>query len=718
MKRIPAPRFLLVCAIGLVSLLFQVSSVSILGQQQKQNNLPAEPQEPSDDVIRISTDLVQTGVSVYDKRGKFVDGLQKQDFELKVDGKPVDVSFFELIAAGSISEERQPGVAPVNRRVKVEAPTTETILAAPANRGRVIVFFVDDIHISPDSLIRTKKTITKFIDDEMGPNDLVAVASASGQIGFLQQYTTNKEVLKQAVQRLSFRNYGTRDLELPIMTDGQAVLINNGDRAVLGFFVGETMRFLNVRPSQAEEIVRHRAKILVAQSGMYSKSTLSSLETLARRAAGLPGRKLIFFISDGFPIDAKNSDTLDRLRLITDASIRAGVIIYSLDARGLVTDMMDATVENPPSGYVAFATREVGGDVLNSLAQETGGRFIHNTNGLGLEVTKALKETSLYYLLGWRPNEVEAGLKFRRIEIKIKNRPELSVRVQRGYYNQAPETKQKQESAKAATANPLRNAINSLFPKRGVPTRLALNYMETPGAGWTLVTSMKVAADALKFAQQGDKNAAVVDIAGTIYDAKGKALENFSDRLTVPAPSATGAKPAGVIYNHRATLPPGLYQVRVAALDPASGQTGSAAEWVEIPDFSKRGFSMSKLIVAETKANDSPEKPSIEDVTVSVDRKFEKSSNLRFLVYVYNAARAAAGANDVALQVQIFRGNQLVATMPARQPSKESQDPTHLAYAAEIPLRGLSSGQYVLQVTAKDRIANASASQTVRFEVQ
>jgi VWFA-related protein len=723
MKKIYTRQLLLVCV---TSLLFQICGVNARGQQQNQDTgAQPEQKEQDEDVIRISTDLVQTGVSVFDRQGRFIEGLKKEDFELKVDGKPVEVGFFERIAAGSVREEAQLGAARGDSSAKVK--DTETVAAKPPERGRVVVFFVDDIHIAPDNLKRAKDTIIRFIDREMGRNDLVAITSSSGQVGFLQQYTDNKDVLKMAVSRLTYRNYATRDMELPVMTDGQAMLINQGDKAVTGYFVEETIRMMSAPPSKAGEIVRQRARILMAQASGLIKGTLSTLETLSRRAAGLPGRKLIFFISDGFPLDAVNGDTPDRLRRIADASIRSGVVIYTMDARGLVTDMMDATSDNPPTGLAAIASRGVGEDVLNALAADTGGRFIHNTNALGPDLTKALKETSVYYLLAWRPNEESGGKKFRRIEVSVKNRPELSVRVQRGYFEKTPEAKQKEAtSAKAAAPpDPLHKAINSLFPKRELPTRLALTYMDTPVTGSTLVASMKVEADALRFEQQDGKTAAVVDIAGTVFDAKGKALDSFSHRLTVTPPSAAGGvKTPDIVYNYHATLKPGLYQVRVAAIDRASGQTGSAAEWVEIPDLSKQGFSMSSLIVGERKpgaaGEDKKSDSMVEGVIVSVDRRFERSSNLRYLVYIYNAARAtAANAQpDVTLQVQIFRDDQLVVTMPPHQPSTESQDPTHLAYAAEIPLQGLRAGQYVLQVTATDRIAKASTAQRVRFEVQ
>ena len=715
----------------MASLIFEVCGIHARGQQQTPKKSQAEQQEQNDDVIRTSTELVQTGVSVLDRQGKFVEGLQKEVFDLKVDGKPVDVGFFELVVAGSARETAQLAAARGYSRAKVKDTTNETVAARLVDRGRVVVFFVDDVHIAFDSLKRTKDTINRFIDREIGQNDLVAVTSSSGQIGFLQQYTDNKEVLKMAVARLTYRDFGSRDIEQPVMTNGQALLIDRGDKDVLGYLVALTIKMTNSSPSLAAETVKRRARMLLQQASNLSKITLSTLETLARRSAGLPGRKLIFFISDGFPLDTRNSDTPDRIRSIADASIRSGVVIYAMDSRGLVTDMMDATIEVPfdPSGRMAraiSAERSIGEDVLNALAADTGGRFIHNTNDLGPELTKALRETSAYYMLAWRPTEDGGGKKFHRIEVKLKNRPQLSVRVQRGYFA-TPEVEQKKKptAAKAPTpAELLDQAINSLTPKQQLPMLLALNYVDTPAKGSTLVASMKIESTELKFEPQGDKTKAFVDIAGTVFDARGKAVDSFSHHLMVTPPSAAGGEPPDILYNQHTTLKPGVYQVRVAALDRASGRTGSATEWVEIPDLSKHGLSMSSLILGERKSSprekDNNSDKLVGDGLVSVDHRFERSSNLRFLVYIYNAAHSAVASPqpNVALQVQILQGDQPVLTMPLRQLSTESQDVARVAYAAEIPLQELKAGQYVLQITAIDRIANANASRRVRFEVQ
>jgi hypothetical protein len=65
------------------------------------------PQEQTDDVVRVKTELVQTDVTVVDKHGRFVDGLKSEQFELRVDGRPQPLAFFEQVTAGSAAEEKQ-----------------------------------------------------------------------------------------------------------------------------------------------------------------------------------------------------------------------------------------------------------------------------------------------------------------------------------------------------------------------------------------------------------------------------------------------------------------------------------------------------------------------------------------------------------------------------------------------------------------------------------
>src|SRR6185503_13662253 len=132
------------------------------------------------EVIRTNVELVQTAITVLDKKGHFVEGLQRDQFELIVDGKPRPVAFFERVAAGS---PRELEIAALNsaENKPTKAPATTRIA------GRTIVFFVDDLHLSPDSMNRTRMMLQHFLDREMSSKDNVAILTASGQVGFLEQ---------------------------------------------------------------------------------------------------------------------------------------------------------------------------------------------------------------------------------------------------------------------------------------------------------------------------------------------------------------------------------------------------------------------------------------------------------------------------------------------------------------------------------------------------
>ncbi len=97
--------------------------------------------------------------------------MQREQFELSVDGKPQPISFFEQVKAGSSKERAQ--------LASITADPAEKATAINDTRGRTIVFFIDDLHLALDSLGRTRKMLSQFIDKEMNENDRVAIASTS-----------------------------------------------------------------------------------------------------------------------------------------------------------------------------------------------------------------------------------------------------------------------------------------------------------------------------------------------------------------------------------------------------------------------------------------------------------------------------------------------------------------------------------------------------------
>jgi hypothetical protein len=143
---------------------------------------------------------------------------------------------------------------------------------------------------------------------------------------------------------------------------------------------------------------------------------------------------------------------------------------------------------------------------------------------------------------------------------------------------------------------------------------------------------------------------------------------------------------------------------------------------VELPDVTKGQLALSSIFLGERTATDRPPdaKPGVpvENVSLSVGRRFARTSWLRFATFVYNATHAPAPP-DVALQVQVFRDDQPVFTAPLTKIKHEGlQDLSRIPYAAELPLSTFPPGRYVLQITAIDRATKALATQRARFDVE
>ena len=693
------------------------------------------PQKPPDDVVRVYTELVQTDVMVFDKTGHFVDGLNKNDFELRIDGKPRQIEAFEKITAGS-DEESQLAAARGVTTVNLKRPV-------PLDRGRIVFFYLDDFHMDLPGVKAAQKVITTFIEKQMGQNDQVAIASATGQLGFLQQLTNDRLVLHKALERLSVQNYSTRDYEHPPMNEYEALLIGRGDRQVFDFFVTETLR-LNpgMTRDTAQAMVRGRAGAIQEQAAHFTVNTLSGLEFMVKTAQKLPGRKILFLLSGGFFLDNIRGDILGRLRKITNAAAKSGVVIYSMDTRGLVATLRDASYEGAfdLSGQLATAQHgelSASQDALNALAVDTGGKALFNTNDLARGLAPAIKETSTYYLLAWKPDaESQKQSRFRQLEVKLVGRNDLSVRVRKGYFDIDPpattkassENKKANEpsapSSKTAPAK-LRETLNAAYPQRELPILMSVDYYDIEGKGPTVSTAVQLPGEFLSFGEQPDgKIQAVIDLTGVYFDEKGVVKASFLERIVTTAPSAEAAKTyhADITFTYPARLPPGLYQVRAAARDDKSGRVGSMHSWIEVPDLAKKQLSMSSILLGErsqpkvTNVSDStPANP----VALSASHRFNRESTLRFLIFAYNTLLAPADQKpDVAVQVQIIRDDQPVLTTALRKITAEGvADLARLPYAAEIPMSDMLPGRYVLQVSVIDRVAKQSTTRQTHFDV-
>ena len=400
------------------------------------------------------------------------------------------------------------------------------------------------------------------------------------------------------------------------------------------------------------------------------------------------------------------------MRRITDAALRTGTVIYTIDARGLVTGQTDASTSGIMDVTGRVMRSKLGEipasqEAFHTLAEETGGRAYINANDLAPGLGRALQETAAYYLLAWRPEPPGQGQdRFRRIQVRVKDQPDLTVRVRGGFFEDAGGTAQ----TSAAAANrpttveaELLAVIRAAYPRRGMPVTLSAGHLYVPGSG------MSVTAAALVKAESAE-----ADLMAVIVNDKGDVVSRLQQHLTGP-PAPDAAQSGRMSYTMQfPNLAPGLYQVRVAARDSKSARTGSALHWVEIPDIAAGAFALSSIFLSEVPAGAGQAQRAF----LSPDRRFARTSRIRFQAQIYNAAQSPAPPH-LTLELQLTSGGQtLLATPPNPVAVQGVTDLARIPLTGEFPLDGFAPGAYTMAFTITDRGAKKSLKQQFDFVVE
>jgi VWFA-related protein len=679
---------------------------------------------PQDELVRIKTSLAQTAVTVLDRAGRRVDNLRKEDFALLVDGRPVTIEFFENIAAGSKTD----------RTIRGGSATVGLPQVDRGRQPRTIVFFIDDNHLSLSGVNRTRSSLFEFIEQRMTPYDLVAISSPSGRLGFLQQFTNNKDVLRAAVERLRASTTVAIDYAgtpgTPLTEYNALSIERRDDPGLFAVYVENCMKSAPLggdakgRRNMQEHCrteVRNRARQVLLQAGNITDSTYSSLESLLRTAARMRGSKLAFFVSDGFLTDPGVGGRVSggRLARITKAAREAAVVVYSIDSKGLFSGALDATgaVPSDPNGRLASAEpRAVAAsqDAMNALAVDTGGRALRNRGDFGRFMSEALDETSRYYLIAWTPDDEATVEKSSKIEIRIVGRPKLSVQAARKYTSNRPSSVSDpvvpNKSKGSGRDAELKQALAETVASSLLPMYLSLTYLDTPDNGAVLTSSVEVVDTALSYGPER-KETGEVTLAGIILDANGKTAASFSTHLSVdPRESSQTSK---VIYNYPVPLKPGIYQVRVAARDDRAATVGRADQWIQIPDLASRDLQLSSAFLGIQKV-ESRKQPT-DRMQWSVDRRFALGSRLDFLLFIYNSTASA----DLSLRATIVKdGREIESVVFAKINADKGAGTQRIPFSGSLSLRNLTTGAYILKLTVEDRTAKKRISKEEFFFVE
>jgi VWFA-related protein len=681
----------------------------------------APPEPPKASVLPpVSVELVRIDVVVTDKGGHPRAGLAREDFAVFEDGGPQKLVQFEAYT------RRQP-VPP--------APSQPAVVAAaeaprPPPR-RYVVLAADDLHIEPSSLMRAQKALTRFVEEDVGPEDRVALVTTSGALS--QELTTDRDVLRKAISRLSARSR-VAWAGVPYISEYQAELIERGDRDALDVAV-EQIVWERGPAGNPELEARQKARAIFEESVHNARLTLETLENLIRNMAGAPGRKVLFLVSDGFLVGlSANSGLGYDIRSITDAGTRAGVVVYSLETRSVTAAIpgMSASTRGPAIARTfsrVFSmerqSEEATRNAMHALAADTGGFLVDNSNDLHAGLKRMLEDTETYYVLAYEPTNMKRDGAFRHIEVRLPGQRDVKVRARAGYFapgdRRASSVSRTPEKEEPRTKGRPSGTGGALAPLDALPVHLSADFVSVDRGVAEVVVSGHVDTTALPFVRQGDRYKAALEMTAVVHDETGAVATTLEpQRLSLDMTEAQHERLSreGLPYQKTAVLKPGRYEVRLAVRGAGAGALGIASQRVEIPDLASGRLTLSSLFLLKAgETAGEAANPALSLVLSQALRRFRWDESLYVQLYAYNPTRDASGTTNLVWQAKILRGGVVVETgAPEPMVVGEPQGPP-VPHTSRMELDSLEPGEYELEVTVTDRNADEVATRRVGFTI-
>ncbi|MBI1760405.1 MAG: VWA domain-containing protein [Acidobacteria bacterium] len=710
--------------------LYTLAHPQLLPQTSAQNKPPDKPQKEKEDetTLKLTTELIEVRAVVTDKAGHPISGLTKDDFELLENDKPQEISFFSFT--------RVPGQADGNTAAEQPASPSATLAnAVTAKPARSIVLFADNAHIAAGNLLFLKQSLRKFIDDKLSTQDLTALITSFGTLGLGEQFTRDRRLLRYAAERLSIGPSERVSLFTPYL----AGLVDRDDPEGLN----EAIRLLREEDGVMGtdrrtliQLAKARASEVLGIASYRSRATLFTLRSVIDRLAQMPGQRLLVIFSDGFTLlDSTGRFDGGELQAVTSRATRSGVVIYTIDSRGLTGPPgMDVQFRTQPNFSIASAGEHDLQDGLNALAADTGGKFFRNTNDLMGAAKQALDENEVYYTLAYYPAEEGNANKFRKLSLRVKGHPEYRIRTQKGYLPSAL-ARNKKEVAKTPEQ---RLAQQMVEPLAVTDVGVFATAEDVEYQGDAAQVTLKVTLDGQTIATQpgaGDHQLMEVKVALMVFDKVGKLAFNQADTIKgdLRPASYQRLRAGGFSYYKRLTLKPGFYQIRVGVYEPKTEHTGTASAVVEVPDLKSKKLLLSSLVIlgelqefeqasqpANANANANTNANAPQAKIVQGIRFFQRQQAVVYYCRLYQNAAQAAPAEDMELQTEVWQNDKVLGQgewVPLTS-RIQGRDNKGLTLAGQTRLLNLKDGIYELRFKVRVKGKKSVAQRVAVFGVE
>lgn len=666
--------------------------------------------EIDEKVVRLGVTLVQVDAIVTDREGRPVTDLSRDDFELFQDDRPQTITNFSFVSPKALPDS---GIEVSGSTVPIRLP--------PERVRRTIAIVIDDM-ASNDSAIAARDAVRAFVDERLEPGDQIAIVQARAGAGALQQFTTNREELHAAIERIRYvpRSRPEMDCE-----DGTS---SAGDRDA----------------STLADAIR---------TDVFVRGTLGVLNFVVRGLRSLPGRKSVVLLSDGMPCAVEDFDsngaTTARVRravqTLIDFANRSAVAIYTIDVRGVLP--LEFTAEEPSSRFrrlmdvgdqlsrrrsTLFRSR----DVLSQLADQTGGLFIYNTNNITAGLRRAVDDQRGYYLLGYVPEDATFAspggrTEFHRIAVRAK-RPGLTVRARSGFFGYPDE---QGEIETRSASQRMVDAVISPFAASGVRMQVTPLFTIDPRRGPSVLCLVHVNARDLTFVADRDgTRVARVELLVVAFGDNGGMVNRQTSTQELRLREADYQRALQVGLDQTIAFPlsrAGAYSMRAAVRDLQSDRIGSAYQFIELPDVSDKELAMSGIVVSsdiaqfDSRSLNKQQKPTqVEPAVSPAVRRFKAGDRLSYGFEIYHARLDKATKRAMLeMTVRVYRGGRLVLSnvvAPFDPGTQSDADRIRVGRVLQLG-EDMKPGSYVLEIVVKDVMTGAklrTSTQWMDFEVE
>ncbi len=388
---------------------------AVVGAQTPAPQAPAAPKAPqgSQATFRVAIDYVTTDVIARNNQDQFVADLTKGDFEVFEDGVKQEITGLTLVHGGRVHNLAAP-----------PAPAATEGLILPQSRprtdtaGRIFLIIVDDLHLDFRNTGRIRDLFKRMTKSLIHEGDMFSIVS-TGPSSLAIDPTYDRKVLDEAIKKITGNGLKPSDIiQGAEGADGPAEVRY---RAHVAFSTAYDML------TQMEKIANRRKAVVWVSNGYdfnpFADSRLGEDPVFGGRFGQTreEGRQQQGQMGQNQFADA---DLARELAEVTRTANRANATLYTIDPRGLVAGSdLDEQLDPVEFGEHVRKTQ----DSLRVLAEQTGGIAVVNQNNIDKALKRIDAETSDYYILGYSSTNPDPLKRTRKIEVKLTNRPGVSV---------------------------------------------------------------------------------------------------------------------------------------------------------------------------------------------------------------------------------------------------------------------------------------------------